>query len=397
MEKSELKSAKVFEYLFDIYGNNHLFATIGDARTGGRRVGVDCIETDLYYRGESPAQYACRLELLNGAICTPWFDNEEDCATEANRMLREAGEKERDFEDFLFTYAKYHNNHLKPVELPVIAILSKSDRGLYCKLNLHPEEDGAYATGKPFFPDRDCKEPLEEGFVVVESVKDKGNYGFFMGKMKTFEAPSENDVVDYLFDRFGGGAVYKRVDFVSGSFGTLARYCDGGNVYLYMGTEKPVETVPSGLDTHFADNAKVVRTVSVFDLVCQNNLGCSYDEMYKKVSFPKFTPVPVSTKLRGVDHGFCDILESAVDTDVFAVYEYQGEMYILPDTLVNLAIYFSKEEAEEILREVKKVNSEFDERATAMSRKGKISVEDLKKASEYKGRLKDMGVWWCNH
>lgn len=390
MEKSELKSAKVFEYLFDIYGNNHLFATIGDARTGGKHAS-ECIVTDLYYRGEEPAQYAFRLELLNGTICTPWFDNEEDCATEANRMLREVGEQEKSFEDYIFTYAKYHNNHLKPVELPVIAILSKSDRGLYCKLNLHPEEDGAYATGKPFFPDRNCKEPLEEGFVVVESVKDKGNYGFFTGKMKTFDAPSEVDVVNYLFDKFGDRAVYKRVDFVSGGFGTLARYCGDNNTYLFKGTESPVEVIPSELDTNFVDTANVVRSVSVFDLVCQNNLCCSYDELYKRVSFPKFAPVPVSTKLRGVDHGFCDILESAVDTDVFVVYEYQGAVYLLPDILVNLAIYFSKEEAEEILKEVERVNSEFDERLTSLSRKGKISVEDLKKAAEYKGKLKRHG------
>jgi hypothetical protein len=60
------------------------------------------------------------------------------------------------------------------IKLPARAIVEKGDNGrLLCRLN-----------GKPYFPNNSCK-GIREGAVIVESIKDMGKYGFFVGRMSS--------------------------------------------------------------------------------------------------------------------------------------------------------------------------------------------------------------------
>ena len=209
--------------------------------------------------------------------------------------------------------------------LPIEAVLYRTKRGLACRLNLHPETSYGLS-GKIFFPDRTCTEPLEEGIVVIDSVIEKETYGFFTGRMKTFEAPSDDDLIEYLLDKNHGHAADYALRTFSGKHGTIVGvWCVYSKQYTYLakGVNKPVVEIPSSIINKMELTTE--RIVTLYNLICRQNLGCDFKALKNKIVMPKLSPVYDSAKSRKM---LPELLESAINTDVFTAYEYQDGCFM---------------------------------------------------------------------
>lgn len=270
------------------------------------------------------------------------------------------------------------------VKFPIEAVLYHAHKGLACRLNLHSETQN-FITGKIFFPDKKCTESLEEGIVVIDSVVEKENYGFFTGKMKTYESPSDADLIEHLLGINNGDAVDYTLRTFSGKYGTIvgvwniyhARY-----TYFAKGVNKPVVEIPSDIINKM--ELTTIRVTTVYDLICGQNLGCDFKAMKNRIVLPRLLPVYDSTEYRKM---LPALLESAIDTDVFEAYEYQGGCYLTPKTLINLAIYFSEEEIVEIVNAANKINQEFDKKLNSLTKRGKLPADVIQRVERSRNIL----------
>lgn len=269
------------------------------------------------------------------------------------------------------------------VNFPIEAVLYRTNRGLACRLDLHPETRYGLP-GKIFFPDRTCTEPLEEGIVVIDAVIEKETYGFFKGKMKMFEAPSDDDLIEYLFSRDSKNIADYAIRTLNGKYGTVIacrRFGDLVDTFLAKGTKAPVEDVSNIINGwNYKEHLLTKRVVSLYDLVCRQNLRCNFKALKEKIILPKLLPVYDSSEYRKM---LPELLESAIDTDVFTACDYQGGCYLMPNTLINLALYFNAEEVNEIIDTANKVNQEFDKKLSSLAKKGRIPADVIRRAEKF--------------
>lgn len=261
----------------------------------------------------------------------------------------------------------------KPVELPTTVMLYKGDRGLCCRLNLHPEEDGAYCKGKIYFVDRSCTDKAREGLFVVTSVKDKGSYGFVSGYMKQCKAPSTKQVVSYIIEN----SMYdNHVSFCKSNVGDFAII--NGRYFV----QEDGEMVHSSLLVHLDDKFVVIDKVTTgADLVCEVYQDCTYREFKDRfVRFGFSVPQSVHSSRfisdlfdEAEDCGFVS-LRSAYNVDFVDVVDNK-----LPDVLDQ----FSKDEVREIVDIVNKINKNANSVITGKIKSGKIPMLTRRVNYEY--------------
>ena len=109
-------------------------------------------------------------------------------------------------------------------EYPYSAYLRRNDKGMYCRINIDPENEGHDGDGKLCFPDKSW-DVNREGFYQVEVVRDMGNYAFIRGRCPDFSFDELNLVLDHLWAK--GVPLNTYVQKVSGSmFGTFYAYAN---------------------------------------------------------------------------------------------------------------------------------------------------------------------------
>lgn len=261
-----------------------------------------------------------------------------------------------------------------PVKLPIRVNLLRSEKGLFCRLNLHPEENGYRAQGKVFFPDRRCADNLCEGPVIVKSVIDKGNYGFFVGEMVQYRAPSDEQVSQYIIENSLYGS---KVRFMEGKFGTHVNIPDLSDTsfsYLNCLVLGPNGNVEKNCDmTDYGEAAsKCTEEILGMDLVCQGYQGCNFADLYGQFARFSFKPHQSSWSTKFISKLFDDAIKcrfislNTTNNVDFVEVDKEQLMYSLDQ--------FSREEMAEIIAKVNEINTKANEAVAAKVRSGKLHL-----------------------
>ncbi len=80
-------------------------------------------------------------------------------------------------------------------EMPMVVSLHKGVKGLYTTLKVDANDK---RPGKYMFPAKSCKDKLRLGAVRIDSVEDRGTYGFFHGEMVPYRVPSMAAFTEYV-------------------------------------------------------------------------------------------------------------------------------------------------------------------------------------------------------
>lgn len=261
-----------------------------------------------------------------------------------------------------------------PVQLPVQTTLLRNEKGLYCRLNLHPEEEGLHAKGKIFFPDRACAEHLCEGPVMIHSVKDKGNYGFFSGEMVQFKAPSDAQVSEYIIKN----SLYEsKVRFMEGKFGTYANIYNSSNTlfscrdYLVL---RPDGCVEKNYDmAEYGEVAsKCTEEILGVDLVCQGYQGCNFEDFYNRFVRFGFDAYGAIWSTRFISKLF----DEAIKCGFIAIKStnHVDFVEVSKARLMEALDQFSQEEMAEIIAKVNEINNKANEDIQNKIRSGKLRL-----------------------
>lgn len=161
----------------------------------------------------------------------------------------------------------------KAVTLPTEVFLHENERGLYCRMNLHPEIFGTRQKGKMYFVDRSCRDKLCMGPAVITEVHERTSYGFITGHMKQFEVPSDLQLAAQV--AFSGD--YKQpVRFCSNRFGHFAKI--GKKCFVLKDGMAYSEYALDQYDP----NVTVHKETLGEDLVCKVYHSCNFLELVSK-------------------------------------------------------------------------------------------------------------------
>lgn len=275
--------------------------------------------------------------------------------------------------------------YLKPVKLPTTARLVLGDRGLYTRLNLHPEIDGQDARGKVYFPDRSCADDLTSGEVIITEVRDKGSYGFFKGHNVKYEWPTDDQLDAYIHDHdnmWSGVLVYIKTAHFGNIIITGNRHPYGWSKGYYIQGGIGVrdgELVSVGESYMLFEQDKVCETkkVEVSDFICKRYHDCSFGELLKK-----FVEVPQAEKMVRWGHHhdkfISELMDEASDSAVVCpMASEQGVFFydIRPDGIPSALSCFSKEEMDEIIKTVNQVNMAATEQIRSLVKRGKMRLD----------------------
>lgn len=287
-------------------------------------------------------------------------------------------------EDTFILEAVLRPPYLKPKKLPITAQLVHGDRGLYTRLNLHPEIDGCYAKGKVFFPDRSCADDLVYGEAIITEVKDKGTYGFFKGHNVKYDWPTEDQLDAYIHANDGmwnNVLVYIETAHFGKVIMVGARFVYGGDGYVIRGGlgvhDGKLIPIPDYMMIE-ADKTHEVKKVEIPDLICQRYHNCSFSELMKK-----FVQLPQAEKMHRLgkpsDRYISSLMDEAADSSVVypTVTEQSGVFfyYLRPDGIVSALSCFSQEEMDEIIQTVNRVNTTAIERIQSLIKRGKMRLD----------------------
>ncbi|MCM1233544.1 MAG: hypothetical protein NC489_25800 [Ruminococcus flavefaciens] len=274
-----------------------------------------------------------------------------------------------------------------PVTCPFEVTLYRNEKGLYCSIDLHPEETGGFRD-KFLFPDRSCKNQLCVGPVVVTKVDDRGNYGFITASMKQYSRPNEGLVAEYLVNdpaTWGG-----MLQMIKTPFGPLTRLSvekrnkhsgrveSVNNTILleeYPGANKVraahwLENFVSGDEV----SAKVTieEEISVADFLCQGYQGCTISELSAKIKRVPFENLRSYRSIKFIS----DLFDAAVKHGVFKIYTFDNVNYVevYDECLLEFALAFTKEEVDKIIGTVNKLNESATATFKSRIAKGKLRI-----------------------
>lgn len=298
---------------------------------------------------------------VNERISKHFFMNREDAINAA----REAGAEEAGVWNSYSVYIENRETDYTPMKLPVRTTLMRNDKGLYCRLNLHPEEDGYRSPGKIFFPDRKCGNSLCEGPVIITSVHDKGNYGFFTGEMVQYEAPSDEQVSEHVIKN----SLYDRkLRFMKGKLGSYVEV-DGGNCFVAAnsGCEFNYDVYDYGEAV-----SKCTEEILGVDLVCQGFQGCNFEEFYNRFVKFEFQSFHATWCIKFISKLF----DEAIKYRFIALKTTNNVDFVEVDKgqLMYALDQFSREEMAEIIAKVTEINTKANETIKSKMRSGKVRL-----------------------
>lgn len=303
----------------------------------------------------------------------PWALSEE----EANRIANEAGVPSNDEYPRRMMMAELRPPYLKPVTLPTTATLYKNDRGLFCRLNLRPDLDGDIP-GKIFFPDRSCAAELCEGPCVITEIKDKGNYGFFKGHMYQFKAPTDEALDNYLREhnyladyilRYMKSKFGEYISVIMKPASWSYGYIDMQQC-LVLTNDNKVEEYNYGVFST-DETAIITKEISIADYLCEGYHGCTFNDLMNKFITPIFQ-VKAAHSNKFVSHLFDD----AVDANFLQPLQFGNIFFvdISRENLICSLMDFSREEMDELIQTVNKINTTANEAIKGKIKRGQISI-----------------------
>lgn len=328
----------------------------------------ECHEGTLHYDGakedlDSLIQTVlCVQRLLFNEFVSHFFFKEEELreyiANAGVSLTSDGFENYREFCDIC-------PRRIYNPKFPITATLFDGDRGLYCRLNLNPEETGKKRGWKYYFPDRDCRAPLCVGPAVISSVKEKSTYGFFMASMRQFEAPSEGEVSQFIIKNC---EYYDTVSFCSNKFGSFVKL---GKSILVKG-ESGISVCPARLDG-YDHEITVSKEVNPVDLVCQTYQGCSFDDLCKRFGQFEFESSSAVTK----DSFISCLFDEALSSGFIVLKSIHGVDFVevRPRVLRTKLNSYTAEEMQEICSICFKKNAEANEAIKSKIKKGKLILD----------------------
>lgn len=254
----------------------------------------------------------------------------------------------------------------KAVELPITEELFQGTRGVYTRMNLHPEIFGTRRSGKLYFPDKSCKDNLCPGPAVITEVIERTNFGFFKGYMRQYAAPTEKSIAGYIVSK----CMYDRsVRFCNNKFGYFVLVDEICLVADKEGSAIVASIRPDAYDPNY----NVTKTVSGADIVCQLYHGCPFKELVGKFGKFEFEGYKSSVSSKFISHLFDEAvncgfisLKSMNNVDFVEIYR---------EGLEEALNQFSADEMREISEKCAEINAKANEAIRAKIRSGKIRLE----------------------
>lgn len=261
------------------------------------------------------------------------------------------------------------------VTFPLRTTLHRNEKGLYTRIRVTDEDIGY---GKIFLPDRSCK-GLHEGIVEITSLNDKGNYGFFVGKMIKVQAPSDEEVSRYISDEFlHNGRVYFCESNLLGSY-VIVEGVGGRKIVIRGKNGKAV--LESDFLWKFVDSDchEVKEKINAADLLCQGYQGCNFEDLVSKFTPYKFGYFHEASN--DYTTFISDLFDDAVDCKFITLKVDRGVTFveISRSNLILALDKFDRDEMTEIISQVGKINEEANKRMANKIKKGLVSPDSVKK------------------
>lgn len=292
---------------------------------------------------------------------TEWYPTREGASTRAVELGFDMNES-------YLAHADLAEQRSFPRATPFEVSLYSNDRGLYCKIDMRPDETGGFRE-KFYFPDKSCRDKLVPGTAIVTSVIDHGNYGFIVAAMKQYTRPDEQALAELLVgnDNYWNNTTIEMLDTPYGKLTRISHIVKNrhtqrvetqdcwiaiqdkdGIQYDYYLEHLVMNEIDKSLVT-------IEETISAADFLCQGYQGCTLDEFGKK-----FTLVPFdlsSTRYRTVKYR-TDLYDEAMKCGVFKSYKFDDIDYVeIDDTyLLRFAVDFNQEEVEKLISMVNRIN-----------------------------------------
>ena len=261
---------------------------------------------------------------------------------------------------------------LFPVKVPFVCYISKGDKGLMTKLNLRPDLEGRKAF-RVYFPDKSVKD-ARDGFMLVTSVAEHGNYGFLSGKMIMDNRISGEHLYRYLINNISSYNKGSLCWVQSGFSASLTLVNNqGDNAFVFSGPGG--EILPSiSAGVFFHSETLILRSLSVEDYILQYNYHATTKNQLKElVEESDFDRIAANPTPKSVS----ELIDVAQDIDFVRIFECFGITIARfnCDVLYKAAESFNSEDMRAVIDEVNQLNSEASVKLKSKIKKGQISAE----------------------
>lgn len=380
------------DYLLDPY--DVLYIAKGDAISrrstynDAQRVLRQLIEEKTLYDGDLN-EIAKNAGTMTRYITTYPTKRATEWCIDANTAKARAVELGFDMEESYPMSADLSIRGVFPVTVPFTTTLYANSRGLYCEIDMHPEETGGWRR-KYYFPDRSCKDKLVPGEMIVTKVIDRGNYGFVVGTMKQYSRPDEEQLAEF----FAGDSTYWNfgiLNFLNTPHGKLTQVVNNtrnkhtGKVdhqesWIALPDEDDHPKFKrdyylNGLVEDEINNgtATVEETISVAEFLCQGYQGCTLAELGQRF---KDIPFDTAGSYRTVKFR-TDLYDEAVKYGIFTSRAFTFNVDYIEvneDHMLELAVDFKPDEVNTLVELVNRVNEQATTAMRNKIRKGKIAI-----------------------
>ena len=251
------------------------------------------------------------------------------------------------------------------LQLPITAYLYENEKGYFCRIHVDGKHHVDGSQGKMFFPDRSCKN-LCKGPVIIEEVKDMGNYCFFKGHMQQFESITDDQLEIIL--RNTNASPWQTINFLHGPCGD---FITGVGHWV----KNPEDGSPifanfqiSGLDSITERRP----SMEVADFICQRHHNLMFEELTSKFMEFEWDLFGPDNSPKFVSHAF----DKAIKYFVIRFWRYANIDFVLLDeeSLFRALTEFTTEELESIFADASKINTKANEQVAAAVKKGKMRL-----------------------
>lgn len=260
-----------------------------------------------------------------------------------------------------------------------LAYLSHNDRGLFFRTERYeyledaeglstddvfkrmPLSHWCNGAGKLYFPTKACAPYLCGGPAEIELVTAKDNFCFFSGHMVQFNAPSDENLCEYIYgSRLENALFTKRTGGIRGDYVVVTVNDED---YILVGDD----CVKLYHVTDEQDNAVPGKTMYGKDFICLTKHGCDFAEFAQKfrTSFTKYEYAEQYSRVR-INYVPDERLQSWVDSGIVELFVHThrkatvmtANVYDTAEDILMAAHLFSPEELSECIELVNKMNAD---------------------------------------
>lgn len=215
--------------------------------------------------------------------------------TDFQQKLEEVTQGRKHFVEV--TALQYHTKMYEEPTFPMHVCLMRDEQNgedrFFCRIKTNPNWDGMRSPGKIFFPDKTwAAEGLYAGEAEVTIKFQVDNYGILLGKMIPVDIPTDEEVLDYLWESRAPGTFLVERRNIAGLGEVLCQEGDNyGEVLVY--TKKPQSPecrfgiYKMKVDLGAAYRKSLIKAYSVNDIILHSKFGDDFN--IEKVVAANFT------------------------------------------------------------------------------------------------------------